>query len=150
VRPPAWTSADAAGLPITPGLVRRDEVRRGRITHALRITVPRTAARYVWPARHSASGAASTSLPPMGLRLRLKAGVRISGYPRDAQVILRALRTYGAIVADNGSAWYLSGTNDPGWNNEVLGTLRGIRGADFEALDSGSLMAARDSGKVRG
>jgi hypothetical protein len=150
LRPAGWTSADAAGLPITPGLVRRDEVRRGRITHALRITVPRTAARYVWPARHSASSAASTSLPPMGLRLRLKAGVRISGYPREAQVILRALRTYGAIVADNGSAWYLSGTNDPGWNNEVLGTLKGIRGADFEALDSGSLMADRDSGRATG
>ena len=114
LRPAGWTSADAAGLPITPGLVRRDEVRRGRIAHALRITVPRTAARYVWPARHSASGATSASLPPMGLRLRLKAGFRISGYPRDVQVILRALKTYGAIVADNGSAWYLERHQRPG------------------------------------
>jgi hypothetical protein len=150
LRPAGWTSADAAGLPITPGLVRRDEVRRGRITHALRITVPRTAARYVWPARHSASGATSASLPPMGLRLRLKAGVRISGYPHDAQVILRALKTYGAIVADNGSAWYLSGTNDAGWNNEALRALGRVRGADFEAVDGAALMADRGSGRVKG
>lgn len=150
LRPAGWTSADAAGLPITPGLVRRDEVRRGRIAHALRITVPRTAARYVWPARHFASSATSPSLPPMGLRLRLKAGVRISGYPHDARVILQALKTYGAIVADNGSAWFLSGTNDPGWNNDVLATLRGIRGSDFEAVDTTRLMGSRDSGRVKG
>ena len=150
LRPAGWTSADAAGLPITPGLVRRDEVRRGRIAHALRITVPRTAARYVWPARHSASGATSAALPPMGLRLRLKAGVRISGYPRDARVILRALQTYGAIVADNGSAWYLSGTNDAGWDNDTLRTLGRVKGSDFEAVDGAALMAGRDSGRVRG
>ncbi len=150
LRPAGWTSADAAGLPITPGLVRLDEVRRGRIAHALRITVPRTADRYVWPARHAASSAATAALPPMGLRLRLKAGVRISGYPRDAQVILRALKTYGAIVADNGSAWYLSGTNDPGWNNETLGTLRGITGADFEAVDESALMTDTNSGRTTG
>lgn len=150
LRPAGWTSADAAGLPITPGLVRRDEVRRGRITHALRITVPRTAARYVWPARHFASSATSPSLPPMGLRLRLKAGVRISGYPHDARVILQALKTYGAIVADNGSAWFLSGTNDPGWNNTTLATLRGIRGSDFEAVDTTPLMTSRDSGQAKG
>jgi hypothetical protein len=149
LRPAGWTSADAAGLPITPGLVRRDEVRTGHITHALRITVPRTAARYVWPARHSASGATSASLPPMGLRLRLKAGVRISGYPRDAQVILRALKTYGAVVADNGSAWYLSGTNDGGWNNDALHALGRVHGTDFEAVDTTALMADRDSGRVR-
>jgi hypothetical protein len=148
LRPAGWTSADAAGLPITPGLVRRDEVRAGRITHALRITVPRSAARYVWPARHFASSATSAALPPMGLRLRLKSGVGISGYPRDVQVILRALKTYGAIVADNGSAWYLSGTNDAGWNNDALGTLRGIKGSDFEAVDTTRLMVNRDSGKA--
>jgi len=150
LRPAGWTSADAAGLPITPGLVRRDEVREGHITHALRITVPRSAARYVWPARHSASSATSASLPPMGLRLRLKSGVRISGYPRDVQVILRALKTYGAIVADNGSAWYLSGTNDAGWNNEALGALRGIKGSDFEAVDTTRLMVDRNSGRAKG
>jgi hypothetical protein len=86
----------------------------------------------------------------MGLRLRLKAGVRISGYPHDVQVILRALKTYGAIVADNGSAWYLSGTNDAGWDNEALGTLRGIKGSDFEAVDTTRLMADRDSGRAEG
>ncbi len=150
LRPAGWTSADAAGLPVTPGLVRLGEVRAGKITHALRITVPRTAARYVWPARHSASSASDASLPPMGLRLRLKAGVSISGFPREDQVILRALKTYGAIVADNGSAWYISGTHEAGWNNDALNALGRIKGSDFEAVDTDSLMADRDSGRVRG
>ncbi len=149
LRPAGWTSADAAGLPIAAGLVRRDEVRAGRITHALRMTVPRSAARYVWPARHSASSDTSTSLPPMGLRLRLKAGVSVSGFPRDDQVILRALKTYGAIVADNGSAWYIGGTHDAGWNNDALNALGRIKGSDFEAVDTTSLMADRNSGRAR-
>ena len=150
LRPAGWTSADAAGLPIAAGLVRHDEVRAGRITHAIRMTVPRSASRYVWPARHSASSDSSTSLPPMGLRLRLKAGVNISGFPHDDQVILRALKTYGAIVADNGSAWYIGGTHDAGWNNGTLNALSRIKGSDFEAVDTTALMADRDSGRARG
>ncbi len=150
LRPAGWTSADAAGLPIAAGLVRHDEVRAGRITHAIRMTVPRSAARYLWPARHSASSDSSTSLPPMGLRLRLKASVKVSGFPRDDQVILRALKKYGAIVADNGSAWYIGGTHDANWNNDALNALGRIKGSDFEAVDTTSLMANRDSGRVRG
>jgi hypothetical protein len=149
LRPEGWTSTDAAGLPVTAGLVRLDEVQAGKIDHALRITVPRSASRHVWPARHDASSSDSASLPPMGQRLRLKADVDLSGYPKDDQVILQALKTYGAIVADNGSAWYLTGTQDEGWDNDVLNSLKGIKGSDFEAVDSSSLMVDEDSGQAR-
>jgi hypothetical protein len=149
LRPAGWTSADAAGLPILPGLVRYDEVAAGVIDHAIRITVPRTQKTYVWPARHFASSRTDTSLPPMGLWLRLRGDFDMSGYPPDAQVILRALKKYGAIVADNGSAWYMSGAPDERWNNDVLQTLRRVPGSAFEAVNTTSLMSDPNSGRVR-
>ncbi|MEO8692152.1 MAG: hypothetical protein ABI658_01470 [Acidimicrobiales bacterium] len=149
MRPAGWTSADAAGLPILPGLVRYDEVAQGVINHAIRITVPRTQKAYVWPARHLASSRTDTNLPPMGLWLRLRADFDVSGYPRDAQIILQALKKYGAIVADNGSPWYMSGAPDERWNNDVLQTLRRVPGSAFEALDTTSLISDPNSGHVR-
>ncbi len=116
LRPATWTSADAAGLPILPGLVRPDEVKAGVIDHAIRVTVPCTDTRFIWPARHEA-GQNDPNCPPMGLRLRLKASVDIAQYPRMDRVILQALKTYGVIVADNGTAWYIQGTPDNYWNN---------------------------------
>jgi hypothetical protein len=139
VRPAGWTSADAAGLPIFPGLARYDEVARGTIDHALRFTVARTRRAYVYPARHYASSSDDPSLPPMGTRVRLKAGVDISGYPKQARIVLQALKTYGMILADNGSNWYISGAPDPHWSNDALHALGGITGLDFEVVDTSSL-----------
>jgi hypothetical protein len=139
VRPAGWTSADAAGLPIFPGLARYDEVARGTIDHALRFTAARTRRAYVYPARHYASSSDDPSLPPMGARVRLKAGVDISGYPRQARIVLQALKTYGMILADNGSNWYISGAPDPHWSNDALHALGGITGSDFEVVDTSSL-----------
>ena len=134
-----WTSADAAGLPIMPGLARYDEVARGRIDHALRFTVSRTRRAYVWPARHFASSLTDPSLPRMGERLRLKADYPISGFPRQARVVLRALKEYGLIVADNGSDWYITGAPDPRWSNDDLHTLARVPGSAFEVVDASSL-----------
>jgi hypothetical protein len=139
VRPAGWTSADAAGLPIFPGLARYDEVARGVIDHALRFTAARTRSAYVYPARHDASSSDDPSLPPMGTRVRLKAGVDISGYPLQARIVLQALKTYGMILADNGSNWYISGAPDPHWSNDALHSLGGITGSDFEVVDTSSL-----------
>jgi hypothetical protein len=142
LRPAGWTSADAAGLPIFPGLVRYDEVvEGGAIRHALRFTAARTRKAYLPPARHWASGSTDPSLPPMGMRVRLKATVDIAGYPPHVQVILRALKTYGMLVADNGSNWYLSGAPDPRWDDAELATLGGIKGADFEVVRMDGLVA---------
>jgi hypothetical protein len=146
LRPKGWTSADAAGLPILVGLVQYSEVASGRIDHAIRITVPSTRASYVWPARHEASSSTSLNLPPMGQRFRLKASVDISHLPAQARVVAQALKTYGAIVADNGSAWYLSGTQDSRWDNDALHALGALPGSDFEAVDSSSLMISSNSG----
>ena len=139
LRPAGWTSADAAGLPIFPGLARYDEVARGAIDHALRFTVEHTRRAFVYPARHYASSSDDSSLPPMGLRVRLKASVDISGFPRQARIVLQALKTYGMIVADNGSNWYISGAPSPHWSNDDLHTLGRITGADFEVVDTSSL-----------
>jgi hypothetical protein len=139
LRPAGWTSADAAGLPIFPGLARYDEVARGAIDHALRFTVEHTRRAYVYPARHYASSSDDPSLPPMGLRVRLMASVDISGFPRQARIVLQALKTYGMIVADNGSNWYISGAPNPHWSNDDLHTLGRITGADFEVVDTSSL-----------
>jgi hypothetical protein len=139
LRPASWTSADAAGLPIFPGLARYDEVARGRIDHALRFTVERTRRAYVYPARHYASSSDDPSLPPMGLRVRLKAEVDISHFPKQARIVLQALKTYGMIVADNGSNWYISGAPNPKWSNDDLHSLGRITGADFEVVDTSSL-----------
>ena len=138
LRPDGWTSADAAGLPILPGLVRYDEVAGGVIDHALRFTVSSTQRGYIHPATHYASSNTNPSLPPMGLRLRLKAGYDISGFPASVQVILRALKKYGMIVADNGSSWYISGAPDPRWNDDELHTLSQVPGSAFEAVYTGA------------
>ncbi len=134
LRPAGWTSADAAGLPIFPGLARYDEVKRGVIDHALRFTVQRTRRAYVFPARHYASDSNDASLPPMGLRLRLKASFDVSGYPRQARIVLVALKRYGMIVADNGSSWYITGAPDKRWSNDQLHTLGRVKGSDFEVV----------------
>ena len=139
LRPAGWTSADAAGLPIFAGLARYDEVARGVIDHALRFTASRTRRAYVYPARHDASSSDDPSLPPMGLRVRLKASVDISRFPRQARVVLQALQTYGMILADNGSSWYIGGAPNPKWSNDDLHTLGRITGADFEVVDTSSL-----------
>ena len=143
------TSADGAGLPIFPGLVRADEVMGGTIAHALRFTAPDTQGTYVWPARHRASDSLDPDLPPMGQRFRLKADVDISGFSPSNQVILQALKTYGLVLADNGSPWFITGAPDDRWNNDDVHQLRRITGADFEAVDAGSLMVDPDTAAVR-
>jgi hypothetical protein len=139
LRPAGWTSADAAGLPILPGLAREDEVRRGRIDHALRFTVEDTRRAYIYPARHFASDSTNPALPPMGLRVRLKADYPIDGFPAQARVILEALKRYGMIVADNGSDWYISGAPSPRWDNDALHALGRVKGSAFEVVDTSSL-----------
>jgi hypothetical protein len=159
LRPAGWTSADAAGLPILPGLARYDEVAAGSIDHALRFTAPCTAARYVYPARHEASscsacarhpaslkrtphessGCHGANLPPMGLRVRLKASFNISGLPYQARVVAEALKRYGMILADNGSPWFISGAPNKGWNNDALHLLDRLTGRDFQVVDTNSL-----------
>ncbi|WP_239617965.1 stalk domain-containing protein [Cohnella mopanensis] len=138
-RPRNWTSADAAGLPIFPGLVRYDEASSGEINHALRFTVSKTQAGFVFPASHYASSSTDPNLPPMGLRLRLRQDFDVSGYSRTNQAILNALKKYGMIVADNGSSLYLSGAPDPRWDDDDLRNLGKIKGADFEVVDTGKI-----------
>jgi hypothetical protein len=139
LRPLGWTSADAAGLPILPGLARLDEVKAGHIDHALRFTVDATQRGYVLPATHVASSSTDASLPPMGLRLRLKRSFDLSRYHGQALVILKALQHYGMIVADNGSSWFISGSSNPGWNDDDLDQLKHVPGAAFEAVDTGPI-----------
>jgi hypothetical protein len=139
LRPRGWTSADAAGLPILPGLARWDEVARGRIDHALRITVPRTRNAFVYPARHHASGSSDPKLPAMGQRFRLRAGFDASGFPPQARVFVAAMKRYGVIVADHGSPWSLNGIPNPHWDNNDHNALDRIKGSDFEAVDARSL-----------
>jgi hypothetical protein len=149
LRPDTWTSADAAGLPILPGLVRYDEVAAGEIKHAIRFTVQHTRNAHIWPARHDASSNADLNLPPMGQRFRLKASKDISGYPAQIQVIFTAFKRYGLILADNGSNWYVSGAPDARWDDDMLVTaFRSLKGSDFEAVDESSLMVHRDSGQA--
>ncbi len=139
-RPAGWTSADAAGLPIFPGLVRYDEVvEQGQIRHAIRFTARLTRRAYVAPASHYASSDTSSARPPMGMRVRLKASFDESGYPPSARVVLVALKTYGMILADNGSDWYISGTPDARWDDVELNTLKQVRGSDFEVVQMGPL-----------
>ena len=139
LRPAGWTSADAAGLPIEPGLARWSEVAAGQIDHALRFTVERTRRAYVYPARHHASDLTDANLPPMGLRLRLRADYPIAGFPRQARVVLAALKRYGMIVADNGTSWYISGEPSARWSNDDLHTLGRVPGSAFEVVDTSSL-----------
>jgi hypothetical protein len=139
MRPAGWTSADAAGLPILPGLARYDEVASGVIDHALRFTVRRSRRAYVYPARHFASSSTNPNLPPMGLRLRLRSSFPVASFPPQARVILRALKRYGMIVADNGSSWYVSGVPDPQWNNDQLHSLHRVKGSDFRVVNTSKL-----------
>jgi hypothetical protein len=140
-RPKGWTSADAAGLPIFPGLARADEIAGAKvITHALRVTVPRTQKAYVSPARHLASSDANPDLPPMGLRLRLKASYDLKPFHGQALVILKALKRYGMIVADNGSPWYITGAPDRRFDDDNLHALGQVPGSAFEAVQSGPLV----------
>ncbi len=139
LRPAGWTSADAAGLPILPGLARYDEVRRGSIDHALRFTVERTRRAFVYPARHFASNLTDPDLPPMGMRFRLKASFDTSRFPRQSRIVLNALKRYGMIVADNGSNWFISGAPNRGWDNDDLHHLGAVHGSDFEVVDTRSL-----------
>jgi len=148
LRPAGWTSADAAGLPILPGLVRYDEVAAGEIAHALRFTAPETQRAFVWPARHFASDLTETHFPPMGQRFRLRAGFDLGGFAPEVQVILRAMQRYGIILADNGSPWYVSGAPDERWDNDVLRQLHQLTGDDFEAVDVSGLMLDPDSGQA--
>lgn len=141
LRPAGWTSADAAGLPIFPGLVRYDEiVEQGELRHALRFTVRKTQRAYIPPATHFASRSTDPNLPPMGLRVRLRADYDVSRFPDCAQVILRGLKTYGMILADNGGDWFVSGAPDPRWNDDELGTLKRVKVSDFEVVETGPLV----------
>ncbi len=147
LRPDTWTSADAAGLPILPGLVGYDEILAGEINHALRFTVENTAG-YIWPARHLTADA-QDGIPPMGARFRLKADYDISGFPNEMQIILQAMKTYGIILADNGSNWYVSGAPDERWDNDMLHLLDVLTGDDFEAVETSVLMVDINSGEAK-
>lgn len=137
LRPAGWTSADAAGLPILPGLVRRDEILAGHIDHALRFTVATTQRGYISPATHQAGSTTDPNVPPMGARFRLKASFDLSHYHGAARIVLQALKTYGMFVADNGSNWYLSGASDSQWDDTDLDQLKAVPGSAFEAVDTG-------------
>ena len=139
LRPKGWTSADAAGLPIFPGLVRWHDVKHGAIRHAIRFTVSRTRREYIYPARHFASDSNDNDLPAMGQRLRLKRSFDISGFPKQVRVILKALKVYGMIVADNGSDWYLTGAPHRRWNNDALHRMGEVEGRHFEVVDTSRL-----------
>ena len=147
LRPADWTSADAAGLPILPGLVRYDEIAAGEITHALRFTAEDTAG-YIWPARHQTSDP-QNGIPPMGARFRLKAEYDISSFPPEMQILLQAMKTYGIVLADNGSNWYVSGAPDERWDNDMLHLLDVLTGNDFEAVDTSVMMVDVDSAGVK-
>jgi hypothetical protein len=149
LRPDTWTSADAAGFPILPGLVRYDEVASGVIRHAIRFTAPQTRDAHVWPATHDASSLTGAQYPPMGQRFRLKSGFDETSFSPQVQVILRAMKTYGIVLADNGSPWYISGAPDARWNNTVLHELHRVPGSAFEAVDVRGLQVAPRSGQAR-
>jgi hypothetical protein len=149
LRTAGWTSSDAAGLPVLPALVRRDEVAAGHVGHALRFTAPQTQGTYVWPARHEASSSTNQNHPPMGAWFRLKASVDASTFNAQTRPIVEALKKHGMILADNGSPWYVQGVPDEDWDNDLLRQLRDrLRGSDFEAVDASSLMVDEDSGQI--
>ena len=148
LRPAGWTSADAAGLPILPGLVRYDEVASGQINHALRVTAAVTANAFIWPARHEASSVSGSQYPPMGLRFRLKKNFDLSSFGPHVQVILNALKTYGMILADNGGPWFITGAPDPRWSDDELHQLTQIKGSNFEAVDESGMVVNSNSGQA--
>jgi uncharacterized repeat protein (TIGR01451 family) len=150
LRPSGWTSADAAGLPVFPGLARCEELEAGAIHHALRFTAQRTQKKFIWPARHYASSITDPNVPPMGQRFRLKASFDISSYSPQTQILLTALKTYGMFLADNGSNWYISGAPGACWNDDrLVSELRTVKGSAFEAVDESSLMVSADSGQAK-
>jgi hypothetical protein len=149
LRPAGWTSSDAAGLPVFPGLVRYDEVAAGEIRHAIRFTVVRTRNQFVWPARHEASSASGPQFPPMGIRVRLRADFKTDGFALEVKVILNALKKYGMLLADNGVAWGITGTPDERWNNQHLQELAKVHGRDFEVVDTSGLMIKTDSAESK-
>ncbi len=149
LRPAGWTSADAAGLPMFPLLLRWDEVAAGHVNHAIRFTVSRSYRRYEWPARHQAGSANDHNLPPMGARARLRSSFDISHYSHYAQVVLRAMQTYGVIVADNGSDWYFQGDVSTHWPDSLISELKSIPAAQFDFVDESSLQASPNSARVR-
>lgn len=145
MRPDGWTSSDAAGLQVLPGLVRYEEVQQGKVLHAIRMTVPTTQRAYVWPASHQAGSTNSAAYPPMGAWVRLKSTVDETTFPQQMQPIIKALKTYGAVIADNGSAWYFSGAPDERWDNDQLTTMGRLKGSDFEFVDTTGLQVAPGS-----
>jgi hypothetical protein len=149
LRPAGWTSADAAGLPILPGLLSYSEVKSGKITHAIRMTAEMTDNAYLWPARHEAGSHNDPSLPPMGARFRLSASFGISKYSKSAQVVLRAMQQYGLIVADNGSNWYFQGVATSKWPISLINELKTIPASAFQAVDESSLEISPNSGAAR-
>ncbi len=150
LRPAGWTSSDAAGLPVVPGLLRYDDVAQGELKHAVRFTIPETRREYIWPATHFASNLTDRKYPPMGARFRLRKDFDVSSYSPTNQVILRGLKKYGMILADNGSPWFISGAPDDRWDNDDLHNLSKLRGSDFEAVNESSLMVSAKSGRVKG
>lgn len=150
LRPDTWTSADAAGLPIFPGLVRYEEVAAGEIKHIIRFTCQYTQKAYIWPARHYASSSTDVKRPPMGQRFRLKKSFNTASFSAQTKVILEAMKKYGIILADNGSDWYLSGIPNESWDNDnLVRELKLVKGSDMEAVDCSGLMENPDSGKVK-
>ena len=149
VRPRGWTSADAAGLPILPGLLRYDEVRAGYVDHAIRFTTNVTDRRYIWPARHQAGSVTDANYPPMGARFRLKASFPITSYRADTRVVLQAMKRHGLVLADNGSPWYFQGTQDTRWPTGLLDQLKSIPSSAFEAVDTAPLIVNPDSARAR-
>jgi hypothetical protein len=149
LRPNGWTSADAAGLPILPGLLRYDEVESGKVDHAIRFTVSRTDTSHLWPARHDAGSASNVNLPPMGARFRLKASYSMKGLRPDTVAVLTAMKKYGLIVADNGSNFYFQGATDSRWPDALLDQLKAVPASAFEAIDESSLQASANSGQVK-
>ena len=143
------TSADAAGLSILAGLLRLDEVKAGHVDHAIRFTTDVTDRSYIWPARHQAGSVSDSSYPPMGARFRLKASFPISSYRADTQVILRAMKHYGLVLADNGSPWYFQGDSDTRWPSGLLTQLKNVPASAFEAVDTSPLKVSSSSGRVR-
>ncbi|MEO6511870.1 MAG: hypothetical protein ABIO16_12810 [Nocardioides sp.] len=149
LRPDGWTSSDAAGLPILPGLLRWKEVKNGRVDHAIRFTTDTTSSWHLWPARHDAGSTSEKSYPPMGARFRLKASFSLSGFSAKARVVLRAMKTYGLVLADNGSPWYFQGEQNKHWPSAFVEDLKRIPASAFEAVDTASLMVDPDSAQVR-
>jgi hypothetical protein len=149
LRPRTWTSADAAGLPIFAGLIRRDEIVAGVIDHAIRVTAAETDQKFMWPARHQAGARRDPTLPPMGARFRLKKRFPMAGYHPETRVVLRAMKRYGLIVADNGSNWFFGGAEDVGWPDQVLDELKSIRAGAFVAVATGRMKVSPDSAAVK-